>query len=105
MALNSKKPAFGFSLEETLNRGPQNVDAGTPTHTDADTHTHTHTHTDAHAHTHVYPDIKENKTKRLHLLTKPSVHGKLEAYAKANGDTLNNLVNRLMEEFIEENGL
>ena len=101
MALNSKKPAFGFNMEETLRRQPQpaSTDAypGTDahTHTDADTHTYAHTHT----------DIKETKSKRLYLLAKPSVHQKLDAYAKANGDTFNNLVHRLMEEFIKEHDL
>ena len=86
MALNSKKTPFGFDVERRLERSALN---NTDTHTDTDT----------------YTDKKETKSKRLYLLAKPSVHQKLDEYAKANGDTFNNLVHTLMEEFIEKNRL
>ena len=107
MALNSKKPAFGFNMEETLRRDNQHQYTHPHTDTDIGEHTGTHGHTDRYTHTdtHTHADIKETKSKRLYLLAKPSVHQKLDAYAKANGDTFNNLVHRLMEEFIKEQGL
>ena len=87
MALNSKKTAFGLDVEGRLERPTSN--------NSTDTHTDTHT----------YTDKKETKSKRLYLLAKPSVHQKLDEYAKANGDTFNNLVHTLMEDFIEKNKL
>ena len=89
MALNPKK-AFALDMEDRLNR---------PATPDADTHTHT----DAYE----YADTakQETKSKRLYLLTKPSVHQTLNDYAKSKGDTFNNLVNTLMEEFIRKNNL
>lgn len=87
MALNNKKTAFGLDVEGRLERPALN--------NSTDTHTDTHT----------YTDKKETKSKRLYLLAKPSVHQKLDEYAKANGDTFNNLVHTLMEDFIEKNNL
>lgn len=86
MALDSKKPAFGLDIEDRLKNS---------------TRTHEYTHTDT------YTDVakQETKSKRLYLLAKPSVHQKLNDYAKSKGDTFNNLVHTLMEKFIEENNL
>lgn len=95
MALNKKGSGFGLDLEEKF----KNVN------TDADKHTHTDTDTDTDWRTVSGIDKKENKSKRLYLLAKPSVHEKLDKYAKANGDTFNNLVHTLMEDFIERKGL
>lgn len=92
MALNPKKAAFALDMEERLNR-PH-----------ADAHTHTDGHTDADTHAHTYTDI-ETKSKRLYLLAKPSVHEKLDRYAKAHNDSFNNLVHTLMEQFIKDNNL
>ena len=92
MALNSKgKPSFGLDMEDKFKRVTNKI------LTDTDTHTYTDAYTDT--------AKKETKSKRLYLLAKPSVHEKLDAYAKANGDTFNNLVHTLMEQFIEENDL
>lgn len=93
MALN-KKSGFGFDLEEKF-KNVGSVDEVSPADTDAYTHTDTHTHT----------DVKETRSKRLYLLAKPSVHKKLDDYAKAHGNTFNNLIHELMEEFIERKGL
>ena len=82
MALNSNKSGFPIDMGEKFKRKQQ--------HTDTDAHT--------------YTDI-ETKSKRLYLLAKPSVHEKLDRYAKEHGDSFNNLVHKLMEQFIEENGL
>lgn len=81
MALNNKNSGFGINMEEKFKKNK-------PTHTDTDT----------------YTDI-ETKSKRLYLLAKPSVHEKLDRYAKEHGDSFNNLVHKLMEQFIEENNL
>lgn len=87
MALNPEKKAFALDVEARYNR-PH-----------ADTHTHTDEYTDT--------DIvkQETKSKRLYLLAKPSVHQKLNEYAKSKGDTFNNLVNTLMEQFVRDNNL
>lgn len=81
MALNTNNSGFSLDVGERLKK---------------DTYTHTDTHT---------YKYEERKTKRLNLLAKPSVHQKLTDYAAAHGDTFNNLVHTLMEEFIEKNGL
>lgn len=83
MALNDKGK-FGVNLEDSFNKKKKD------------------THTDTHAYT--YTDI-ETKSKRLYLLAKPSVHEKLDRYAKAHNDSFNNLVHQLMEQFIEDNNL
>ncbi len=92
MALNSNKKAFDLGVEDRFKKQL----FGEPTRTDTDTHTYTDTYT--------YVE-KEKRTKRLNLLAQPSVHQKLDEYAKAHGDTFNNLVHTLMERFIEENDL
>jgi hypothetical protein len=90
MALNSDKKPFDLDLENRMNR---------PTRTD------THTHTDPYEYTDTDLVKQETKSKRLYLLAKPSVHQKLNDYAKSKGDTFNNLVHTLMEQFIEDNNL
>lgn len=98
MALNSNQKPFGFDMEEKFKKVGR-------TDTDKHTHTDTDTDTDTHAYTDAVVIEKETKSKRLYLLAKPSVHKKLDAYAKASGNTFNNLVHELMEKFIEEKGL
>lgn len=44
----------------------------------------------------------EAKSKRLQLLIKPSLHTALKAKAKAEGDSLNNLINRILEAYSHE---
>lgn len=90
MALN-KKLGSGFDLEERL-QGVENVDDLTSTRTLTSTPTYT-------------PTSKENKTKRLYATVKPSTFQKLDAYARAHEDSVNNLVNDILERFIEREGL
>ena len=101
MALNTDKSAFGLDVTGRLKR-PK-----TTPHTDADADTTTAAYTDVYAD--VYEDTpapkRENKSKRMFLLAKPSVYEKLDKYAKAHNDSVNNLVHTLMEEFIEKKGL
>lgn len=87
MALDNKKSAFGFDLEERLKK------TGRPADTDA------HTHTDA------YTDGKETKTKRTYGLVQQSVFDKVTAYAKAHDTSYNAIVCELLDEFIEKKGL
>lgn len=96
MALDKNKSGFGLDVEGRIKR-PKRPDADAYTHTDTDTYTETDNNG--------YPYKKETKSKRLYLLAKPSVHKKLDDYAKAHNDTFNNLVHTLMEEFIDKNGL
>ena len=91
MALNTDKSAFGLDVTGRLKR-PQNT---TTAHTDTDTQAYEDAPTPK----------KENKSKRMFLLAKPSVYEKLDKYAKAHNDSVNNLVHTLMEEFIEKKGL
>ena len=88
MALNKNEKPFGLNMEDRLKK--QLFGNDKPTHTYTDTYTYTE---------------KEKRTKRLNLLAQPSVHQKLDEYAKAHGDTFNNLVHTLMERFIEDNDL
>lgn len=88
MALNNKQAPFSLDVKDRIQKSVFNNNADT--------------HTDEYA----YADTKkETKSKRLYLLAKPSVHQKLDEYAKANGDTFNNLVHTLMEDFIRNNNL
>lgn len=52
-----------------------------------------------------YPFAKESRSKRVHILMKPSLHEKLNEYADQNGDSLNNLVHSILEEFVRKNNL
>lgn len=86
MALD-KKSSFGFDMEEKFSRVT----------TDTDTHTHTDTHTDT--------EVKETKSKRTYGMIEPSKYAKIVAYAKANDTSYNDIVNTLLDEFMERNGL
>lgn len=91
MASNKGMSAFG-------NYGAETVAAeGEKEHlfTDADTHTHTDTHT----------DTEEMKTKRMFLLVRPSVAEKIQAAAKGQRISANELIHQLMEKYISDNGL
>lgn len=90
MALNKKGSGFGLDLEAKF----KNVNADTA-YTDADTDTDK------------YADAvkKETRSKRSYLLVKPSVREKIDRYAAENGDTFNNIVNTLLEDFVEKHGL
>ena len=96
MALNSNKSGFGFDMEERL-RGKQ-----IPT----DTHTYPHTHTDTHEDADTDTE-KETLSKRVYFLVKPSTHKKLKDYVKSHRDydSMNGIINELLERFIEEKGL
>lgn len=100
MALNTDKSAFGLDVTGRLKR-PQNTTMTPHAVTDTDTYTYP----DAYTYQDTAAAKKENKSKRMFLLAKPSVYEKLDKYAKANNDSVNNLVHTLMEEFIEKNGL
>ena len=106
MALNTDKSAFGLDVTGRLKR-PQNTTMTPHAATDTDTYTDTDAYTDAYQDTgrDTAAAKKENKSKRMFLLAKPSVYEKLDKYAKAHNDSVNNLVHTLMEEFIEKRGL
>lgn len=83
MALDKSKSGFGFDMEERLKKV-----------------TSTSTSASAPA-----APTKENKTKRLYATVKPSTFQKLDAYATRQGDSVNNLVNTILEDFIAANEL
>lgn len=60
--------------------------------------THTHTHTDTHT-----PVMKERKTRRVQLLMKESTVDALDAYAKKHDTSRNDIIQNLVEEFIQKN--
>lgn len=109
MALNDKTPPFALDLNDRLKRHKVAVDADTHTDThadtDADKRIYTDTHTDRYTANSKFVEARETKSKRLYLLVKPSVHQKIAEYANATGDTTNNIINMLMEEFVAKNGL
>ena len=115
MALNDKTPPFALDLNDRLKRhkGVGDADTHADTHAHADTDADKHIYTDGYTHTDAdrytanskFVEARETKSKRLYLLVKPSVHQKIAEYANATGDTTNNIINMLMEEFVAKNGL
>ena len=61
--------------------------------------------TPPYAHTDTHTDTEELKTKRMYLLVRPSIAEKINAAAKAQKTSANDLIHRLMEQYIEENNL
>lgn len=84
MALDNKKSGFGFDMEEKFKKVKT---------TDTDAYTDTHT------------EFKETKSKRTYGMIEPSKYEKIVRYAKANETSYNDIVNTLLDEFIERNGL
>lgn len=60
--------------------------------------TPTHTHTDTHT-----PVVKERKTRRVQLLLKESSVDALDAYAKKHDTSRNDIIQNLVEDFINKN--
>ena len=84
-----KEPTFG---------GNGLFDGLEPTNTEKPTHEYTHTPTYTHT-----PKAKELKNARANLLMKPSVKKALIDYAKAHDTSMNDIINMLVEKFLEEN--
>ena len=63
-----------------------------------DTHTHTHTDTD----TYEYTPEPETRSKRANLLVRPSVWDALTKIAKRTHRSNNDIINELIEKYIEE---
>lgn len=128
MAKNTKrrKPNFGGMAEETITTPEEYT--GTPTVTDTDTleqestvtptptpaptekpkkkqSTPTVTHTPKYAPAHL-PTMGsgERKTERLQLVVRPSTKSRLAAYARDYGTSSNEVVQRLLDELLDEAG-
>ena len=82
MALDNSKSGFGFDMEERLKKV-----------TSTQTLTSTSTST----------PMRENRSRRLYATVKPSTFEKLETYAAERGDKVNNVVNKIIEDFFEAN--
>ena len=67
-----------------------------PTPTSTSTHTPVYTHTDT-------PKNKERKTRRVQLLMKESTVDELDQYAKQHDTSRNDIIQNLVEKFLEEN--
>ena len=110
MALNDKTPPWSLDNDKTPPRGldiEDRLKTKGKRATEPDTHADTDTHTDTDKYTanSKFVVARETKSKRLYLLVKPSVHQKIAEYADATGDTTNNIINTLMEEFVAKHGL
>ena len=94
MALNDKG---GFSLEDRMNRKKQTEPK--PEYTDTPTPTPTY----APAH---FPTVnpEERKTARLQLSVKPSTKSRLAEYARAHGTSSNEVVQRLLDNLLDDAG-
>lgn len=88
MALNGKG---GFNLGDRLNRKPESIVTPTPTPTYAPAHFPT-----------VNPD--ERKTARLQLSVKPSTKSRLAEYARQHGTSSNEVVQRLLDDLLDNAG-
>ena len=64
--------------------------------------THTHTHTDNPTHTDT-PVVRERKNRRVQLLMKESTVDALDAYAKRNDISRNEIIQGLVDKFLSEN--
>lgn len=127
MAKNIKrrKPDFGGMAEETITpptvtesnestdtdtQEQESTVTPTTTHTDKpvkkqSTRTHTGTHTPKYAPAHL-PTMGsgERKTERLQLVVRPSTKSRLAAYARDYGTSSNEVVQRLLDELLDEAG-
>lgn len=85
MAKNVQKgPRFGALDNLTVNQ--EHTPTSTPTHTPTPT-----------------PVLKERKTKRLQLLLKESTVTALGEYAERNGTSRNDIVQQLLDDFLNKN--
>lgn len=87
MALDGKKSGFKFDIEGRVKRSVQ---------ADTDTVQHEHTYTDTDA------EPPENRSKRAYLLFRPSVWEWLTKYGKAHHRSNNDIINELVEKFMED---
>lgn len=73
--------------------------------TDTDTNTRTHTATPKYAPAHL-PTLGagERKTERLQLVVKPSTKSRLARYAQDHGTSSNEVVQRLLDNLLDEAG-
>ena len=70
------------------------------------THTHTDTHTDVSTPTPTpTPVVKERKTRRVQLLMKESSVQSLDDYAKLHDTSRNDIIQNLVEDFLNKNGV
>lgn len=93
MAKNfSDSPALmfltGSKAEKVRNDG--GVYDDTPTHQHTDTHTHTHN------------GQKESRSKRFQILLTPSIHERMAARAEQEGISMNELIYRAINKYLEE---
>lgn len=71
------------------------------------THTHTDVHTDVSVSTPTTPDPAppERKNRRVQLLMKESTVQRLDDYAKRKFTSRNDIIQNLVEEFLDKNGV
>lgn len=88
MALNGKG---GFNLGDRLNRKSESTVTPTPTPTYAPAH---------------FPTVnpEERKTARLQLSVKPSTKSRLAEYARNHGTSSNEVVQRLLDDLLDNAG-
>lgn len=90
----------------------------TDVYTDNNTQTQRHTDTSNDAHTQLHTDTentseqkgsvlfsgkKENKSRRLQLLLRPSTHARLQKIAKTYQTSTNEVINEILEDYLSKN--
>lgn len=95
MALNKKES--GFDLTGRLSRVKKDDDtpAVTPTPTPTPTYTPAHSRE---------PKVREKKTERLQLVVRPSTKSRLAKYAQDYNTSSNEVVQKLLDQLLEESG-
>lgn len=91
MALNEKG---GFDLKNRLSQVKKSND-------DTPTLTPTPTYTPAHSRE---PKVREKKTERLQLVVRPSTKARLIKYASDHNTSSNEVVQKLLDQLLDESG-
>jgi hypothetical protein len=101
--VKKKKIDYGGMADEVIST--VETDTPTPTVTDTREQPPTPTSTPRYAPAH-FPTVnpEERKTARLQLLVKPSTKSRLAKYARDHGTSSNEVVQRLLDELLDESG-
>ncbi len=107
--VSKKKINYGGMVDEAITTA-ESTDTGTPTatqtHTESETtDTRTPTATPKYTPAHVPTRGKgERKTERLQLLVRPSTKARLAQYAEDQGTSSNEVVQRLLDDLLDNAG-
>lgn len=99
----SQNPALQYINADQQIESPKKMEITTDTHVYTDTYTDTYTHVYAHSDQAVLLIPKESKSRRLQLLIKPSTYSEIADSAKKNGVSVNDAINRILENHLKKN--